>query len=337
MSSDQPNNVPYSEFEEDFFFYDTNSTEWSIHMDTKLVDDLRESKLNGVYDPRRGLRNNITWILLDKINGTNSNKIQFEALKARREAIVVAGVGGGANGTVKVDKGAKCITGHEKRKIEGEESRQSSPIECLGDGNNEGDETSLERPCEEGPSLPNKRSCVESYWDEENGGLAHSRTRSLLSSYDLARLESLSDRIIADDVASKCVQMMHLGITMEGRIKESKILASRHEVELHDRKKENAQLLEQIQTLKDEKEELEKKLSHESSTGESFLSSEAGRRNTSRAYESGVDGINEGREIEDTCMDRAIGALKDVVKYCEKKLNESGLVSDDATPRVKKI
>ncbi|GFP82865.1 probable lysine-specific demethylase elf6 [Phtheirospermum japonicum] len=83
MSSNQPNNVPYSEYEEDFFFYDTNSTEWSIHMDIKLVDDLHESKLNGVYDPRRGLRNNITWILLDKINGAFGKDFTMDDINAR--------------------------------------------------------------------------------------------------------------------------------------------------------------------------------------------------------------------------------------------------------------
>ncbi|GFP87791.1 probable phosphatase psr2 [Phtheirospermum japonicum] len=83
MSSNQPYNVPYFYFEENFFFYDTNSTEWSIHMDIKLVDDLRESKLNGVYDPKRGLRNNITWILLDKINGAFGKDFTMDDITAR--------------------------------------------------------------------------------------------------------------------------------------------------------------------------------------------------------------------------------------------------------------
>ncbi|GFP94734.1 protein hasty 1 [Phtheirospermum japonicum] len=52
-------------------------------MDTKLVDDFRESKINGVYDPRRGLRNNITWILLDKINGAFEKDFTMDDITAR--------------------------------------------------------------------------------------------------------------------------------------------------------------------------------------------------------------------------------------------------------------
>ncbi|GFP95509.1 peptide deformylase 1a chloroplastic [Phtheirospermum japonicum] len=52
-------------------------------MDTKLVEDLRESKLNGVYDPIRGLRNNITWILLDKVNGAFGKDFTVDDITAR--------------------------------------------------------------------------------------------------------------------------------------------------------------------------------------------------------------------------------------------------------------
>ncbi|GFP96245.1 hypothetical protein PHJA_001768600 [Phtheirospermum japonicum] len=52
-------------------------------MDTKLVDDLYESKLNGVYDPKRGLRKNITWILLDKINGAFGKYFTMDDITAR--------------------------------------------------------------------------------------------------------------------------------------------------------------------------------------------------------------------------------------------------------------
>ncbi|GFP85650.1 hypothetical protein PHJA_000708700 [Phtheirospermum japonicum] len=56
-------------------------------MDTKLVDDLRESKLNGVYDPTRGLRNNITWILLDKINGAFGKDFTMDDITARTNKV----------------------------------------------------------------------------------------------------------------------------------------------------------------------------------------------------------------------------------------------------------
>lgn len=56
----------------------------------------------------------------------------------------------------------------------------------------------------------NRSEGVESFWDEEDGGLAWKKSRALLSSYDLSHLEESSDRVVAEAMAGGCIQVIFM-------------------------------------------------------------------------------------------------------------------------------
>ncbi|KAL8480726.1 hypothetical protein ACS0TY_027316 [Phlomoides rotata] len=174
---------------------------------------------------------------------------------------------------------------------------------------------------------------VESFWDEEDFGLAWRKSRSLISPYDSGRFKSKSHHSLIESVATDCVRTLNVTTFLESQLQEYEDKLSEAEKKVKQLTEENADVKNSLQKEKESHKRLKQELDVERRTDAFFLQTEDGRCHTVTlerpAAKSAVDDFKKSAAFKELMMGRAVSVYDDAVKECQKLLRISGRVSED--------